>query len=248
MADPRPADTAPELPATVTILIIDDQGEAHQLIELALAYIALEGTCVQLLHAYNRRKAERLLLEQADIHLALLDARMPGGPGSDGHWLIPALLERQILVIPFTIFEDDASTMQEVLGVPPLAKWAAPEAIGQHLEAAIRQRFTGGYTQRAGPWLTFLTREGAVAPDEGVEGPSPDLLDLSATEIGVLLCEAADKTPEVIAQELGLSLSAVYNHRSRLMHKLGVTANPALRRWARRYYRELEQLARKRGN
>jgi DNA-binding NarL/FixJ family response regulator len=247
MSEPRPADHAPNLPERITILIVDDQNDAHQLIELSIKHIELHGSQIQLLHAYNRRKAQQILHEGASIHLALLDARMPGGPGGDGHWLIPTLLERQILVIPFTIFDDDASTMQEVLGVPPLAKWAAPEEIGRHLAAAIAQRFSEGFTLHTGPWLAFLAREETVAPDDSLEAPSPDTLDLSPSEIAVLLCEADDKTPEVMTQELGLSSSTVYGYRSRLMGKLGVTTNPALRRWARQHYRALEQLAGKRG-
>lgn len=246
MSDPRPADTTPILPELVTLLIIDDQDDAHRLIELSLRHIEPAGTRVRLLHAYNRRKAEHLLQQEAAIHLALLDARMPGGPGSDGRWLIPALIKRQILVIPFTVFDDAASAMQDLLDAPALAKWAAPEAIGRHLTAAITRRFAAGFTQQPGPWLTFLAQEGSVAPDESLT-PPPGTLDLSPSEIAILLCEGDDKTPEVIAQELGLSPSTVYGHRSRLMRKLGVTTNPALRRWARQYYRELEQLARKRG-
>lgn len=247
MSEPRPADSEPLLPEPITILIIDDQEDAHRLITLSLSHIEPQGTRVRLLHAYNRRKAEQLLLQEAEIHLALLDARMPGGPGSDGRWLIPALVERQILVIPFTVFDDAASAMQELLGVPALAKWAAPEAIGQNLTAAIARRFSAGFTQQPGPWLTFLAQEGSVAPDGSLDAPPPDRLDLSPSEIAILLCEGDDKTPEVIAQELNLSPSTVYGHRSRLMRKLGVATNPALRRWARQYYRELEQLARKRG-
>lgn len=246
MSDPRPAGNTPILPELVTLLIIDDQDDAHQIVEISLRHIEPQGTRVRLLHAYNRRKAEHLLQQESDIHLALLDARMPGGPGSDGRWLIPALIERQILVIPFTVFDDAASAMQELLDVPALAKWAAPETIGRHLTAAIARRFAAGFTQQPGPWLTFLAQEGSVAPDGSLALP-PGTLDLSPSEIAILLCEGDDKTPEVIAQELGLSPSTVYGHRSRLMRKLGVTTNPALRRWARQYYRELEQLARKRG-
>jgi len=247
MSDYRSAHLIPALPAEITILIIDDQDDAHHLIALSLNYVRLEGASVRLVHAFNRRKAERILQVERGIHLALLDARMPGGPGSDGRWLIPALIDRQILVIPFTVFDDAASAMQELLGVPPLAKWATPEEIGHHLSAAITQRFAAGFTQQAGPWLTFLAHEGSVAPDGGVDAPPPDTLDLSPSEIAILLCEADDKTPEMIAQALNLGLSTVYNHRSRLMNKLGVGANPTMRRWARQYYRELEQLARTRG-
>lgn len=237
----------PALPAVITLLIIDDQHDAHQLIALALAFFQLEGSRIELLHAYNRRSAEKILATPADIHLALLDARMPGGPGSDGRWLIPALIERQILVIPFTVFDDAAAGMQELLGVAPLAKWATPEEIGRHLAAAIVQRFTEGVTQQTSHWLAFLADEGAAAPEAGVDGHHPNTLDLSPSEIAILRCEADDKTPEVIAQELSLSLSTVYGHQSRLMRKLGVSTNPALRRWARHYARELEQFARTRG-
>lgn len=247
MSESRPADSEPIQTELITILIIDDQEDAHQLIKLSIKHIEPQGTQVRLLHAYNRRKAEQLLQQESDIHLALLDARMPGGPGSDGRWLIPVLIERQILVIPFTVFDDAASAMQELLGVPALAKWAAPEEIGRHLATAIARRFSAGFSQQPGPWLTFLAQEGSVAPDGSLEAPALDTLDLSPSEIAVLLCEADDKTLEVIAQELGLSHSTVYGHRSRLMRKLKVTTNPALRRWARQYYRELEQLARKRG-
>lgn len=237
----------PARPAVITLLIIDDQHEAHQLIALALTFVALEGSRVELLHAYNRRSAEKILATTAEIHLALLDAKLPGGPGSDGRWLIPALIERQILVLPFTVFDDAAAVMQEILGVAPLAKWATPEEIGQHLAAAIAQRFTAGVTQQASHWLAFLASERAAAPATEVDGRHPDTLDLSPGEIAILRCEAEDKTPEVIAQELTLSISTVYGHQSRLMHKLGVPNNPALRRWARHYARELEKLARTRG-
>ena len=247
MSESRPTDNELLLPELVTMLIIDDQEDAHQLIKLSLKHIEPQDLQVRLLHAYNRRKAEQLLQQEPEIHLALLDARMPGGPGSDGRWLIPALLERQILVMPFTVFDDAASAMQDLLGVTPLAKWAAPEEIGRHLTAAITKRFSARFAQQPGPWLTFLALEGSVAPDDRLNAPSPGTLDLSPSEIAILLCEGDDKTPEVIAQELGLSPSTVYGHRSRLMRKLGVTTNPALRRWARQHYRELEQLARKRG-
>ena len=244
MSEYHPTDLIPALPEVITILIIDDQGDAHQLIELSLKYVQLGRTRVRLLHAFNRRKAEQIMQEEQEIHLALLDARMPGGPGSDGRWLIPALITKQILVIPFTVFDDAASAMQELLGVPPLAKWSAPEEIGRHLAAAIAQRFAAGFSQQAGSWLTFLANEGSVAPDGSITTPPPDTLDLSPSEIAILLCEADDKTPEMIARDLKLSLSTVYNYRSRLMRKLEIDANPTLRRWARQYYRELEQLAR----
>lgn len=235
------------LPTVITLLIIDDQHDAHQLIELALTFVQLGESRFALLHAYNRRSAEKILANTADIHLALLDAKLPGGPGSDGRWLIPALIERQILVIPFTVLDDAAAGMQEILGVAPLAKWATPEEIGQHLAAAIVQRFTAGVTQQASHWLAFLASERAAAPAAEVDGRHPDTLDFSPSEIAILRCEADDKTVEAIAQELTLSISTVYGHQSRLMHKLGVPNNPALRRWARHYARELEQLARTRG-
>jgi DNA-binding NarL/FixJ family response regulator len=247
MSITRDVDSEPILPELITILIIDDQEDAHQLIKLSLKHIEPRGMKIRLLQAYNRRKAEQLVQQEPDIHLALLDARMPGGPGSDGRWLIPALIERRILVIPFTVFDDAASAMQELLGVPPLAKWADPEEIGQNLTVAVARRFSAGFTQQPGPWLTFLAQEGSVAPDGSLDAPTPGALDLSPSEIAILLCEGEDKTLEVIAQELRLSPSTVYGHRSRLMRKLGVTTNPALRRWARQYFRELEQLARKRG-
>ncbi len=80
-----------------------------------------------------------------------------------------------------------------------------------------------------------------------VEGIHLDEVALSRSEIDVLLLEAMDKTPDAMAHALGISVSTVYGYRSRLMHKLEVRANPALRRWARRYYAELERRARTRG-
>lgn len=235
-APPPPPDTR----ETITILIIDDQEQAHILIALALRHITLDQVRVELRHAYNRRQALRMLREERAIHLALLDAKMPGGPGGDGLWLIPDLVERGILVVPYTVNPAMAALIAGLVDTPPLAKWATPEEIGAHLTDAIRRRMAAVPTPPKSPFLEFLAQERGVAPEVGAEGLHPSEIVLNRSELGLLLLEADSATPAAMAGQLGLSLSTIYQYRSRLTGALGLPDSAALRRWARAHYPTLE--------
>ncbi len=68
---PRASDTAPW-----KILVVDDEGDVHAVVKLVLEGARIEGRTLQMLFAYSRAEALKILEQTPDIALVLLDVVM----------------------------------------------------------------------------------------------------------------------------------------------------------------------------
>lgn len=69
-----------------------------------------------------------------------------------------------------------------------------------------------------------------------------DLTSLTKAEIKILAIVSSDKTSKEIADELGLSVRTVENHRNRASKKLGLSGSHSLVKFAYKHREEIEAL------
>lgn len=74
--DDTPPLAAPESPGPWTVVIVDDEPEIHRVTELALRGFEFEGRSLAIVNAYSGEEAKRVMAEQPDAAVLLLDVVM----------------------------------------------------------------------------------------------------------------------------------------------------------------------------
>ncbi len=192
------------------ILVVDD----HLLIREALRGLFRDiRPDATLLEAPDAAQTMRLLAEQPDIDLVLLDLSLPD---RDGLELLAALRARHpgISVVVLSGFPDRANVVRALdLG----ALGFIPKSAGREVMTnALNQVFSGG---------VYVPPEilSAVAPGGPRPSASPADLGLTERQVDVLALMMQGKSNKAICRLLALAEPTVKNHVTAILKTLGAS-------------------------
>lgn len=204
-------------PNPIRVLLVDDHAVVRNGVRLMLSCeddIAITG------EAANSQEALRLLAEQ-EFDVALLDIAMPGRNGLELQRLMRATKKHPAILFLSTYAEEVYALRALKLGA---AGYLTKDCPGPVLVAAVRKAAAGR------KYLSPALAEKIAIVMEGTHGPSHE--DLSDRELEVMKMIADGKSLVKIAGVLHLSPNTVTTYRSRILHKLGLSNNAELTRYA----------------
>lgn len=191
------------------ILVIDD----HPLIQDALAQLLPHiGSATEVRCAGDAAAAIRILDNEPDVTLVLLDLALPGTRGLD--LLADLMLDYPGVPIVVLSATHDMSTVNAALGAGArgfVPKTADPAV----LLDAIRQVSAGG---------AYRTDDVTSAPDRDGVHIHPDELGLTARQADVLKLLVQGKPNKLICRDLNLSEGTVKVHISAILKALKVSS------------------------
>ena len=191
------------------ILVIDD----HPLIQDALAQLLPQlGTGIEVRGASDAATATRILDNEPDVALVLLDLALPGTRGLD--LLADLMLDYPGVPIVVLSATHDMSTVNAALGAGArgfVPKTADPAA----LLDAIRQVCAGG---------AYRTDDVTQMPGRDGVHIRPDELGLTARQADVLKLLVQGKPNKLICRDLKLSEGTVKVHISAILKALHVSS------------------------
>jgi DNA-binding NarL/FixJ family response regulator len=191
------------------ILVIDD----HPLIQDALSQLLPQlGTAIEVRCAADAAAATRILDNEPDVTLVLLDLALPGTRGLD--LLADLLLDYPGVPIVVLSATHDMSTVNAALGAGArgfVPKTADPAV----LLDAIRQVSEGG---------AYRTDDVTAAPDRDGVHIHPEELGLTARQADVLKLLVQGKPNKLICRDLKLSEGTVKVHISAILKALKVSS------------------------
>ena len=198
------------------ILVADD----HALIREALRHVLkeLDGD-VTVLEALDGGSACRLVNENPELDLLLLDLNLPGTSG----FATLAELRREHAALPVVILsaQEDAHTMRAALdgGAMGFIPKSANNAV---MLSALRLVLSGG---RYVPPELLNASPGTMLADTTLSAPkSPADLGLTERQLDVLALMAQGKSNKQICRELGLAEATVKIHVTAILRTLKVTS------------------------
>jgi two-component system invasion response regulator UvrY len=200
------------------ILLVDD----HEVVRRGLQQILAEklpGARIGAAESY----AEALdLLSREDWHLALVDVNLPGRSGLE---LLEELRRRwpRLPVLMVSAYPEEEFALRSVrLGA---SGYVTKDSASDELMAAVHKALAGGR------YVTATLAEKLASYLGGDERQEPHEL-LSARELQVLRLVASARTLKEIGAELHLSEKTIATYRARISHKLGLSTNVELTRYA----------------
>jgi DNA-binding NarL/FixJ family response regulator len=198
------------------ILVADD----HALIREALRRVLkeLDGD-VTVLEARDGGSACRLVNENPELDLLLLDLNLPGTSG----FATLAELRRDHAALPVVILsaQEDGTTMRAALdgGAMGFIPKSASNAV---MLSALRLVLSGG---RYVPPELLNASPGTMLADTTLSAPkSPADLGLTERQLDVLALMAQGKSNKQICRELGLAEATVKIHVTAILRTLKVTS------------------------
>ena len=198
------------------ILVADD----HALIREALRHVLkeLDGD-VTVLEALDGGSACRLVNENPELDLLLLDLNLPGTSG----FVTLAELRRDHAALPVVILsaQEDGTTMRAALdgGAMGFIPKSASNAV---MLSALRLVLSGG---RYVPPELLNASPGTMLADTTLSAPkSPADLGLTERQLDVLALMAQGKSNKQICRELGLAEATVKIHVTAILRTLKVTS------------------------
>jgi DNA-binding NarL/FixJ family response regulator len=198
------------------ILVADD----HALIREALRHVLkeLDGD-VTVLEARDGGSTCRLVNENVDLDLLLLDLNLPGTSG----FATLAELRRDHAALPVVILsaQEDAATMRAALdrGAMGFIPKSANNAV---MLSALRLVLSGG---RYVPPELLNAAPGVALSDAPLSAPkSPAELGLTERQLDVLALMAQGKSNKQICRDLGLAEATVKIHVTAILRTLKVAS------------------------
>ena len=190
------------------ILVVDD----HVLIREALRGLFKElKPDATVLEAPDAAQAVRLLADQPDVALILLDLSLPD---RDGLTLLAELRERYpgISVVVLSGFPDRANVVR---ALEHGALGFIPKSAGREvMTSALNLVFSGG---------VYIPPEILGTPNAATPQPSPTDLGLTERQVDVLALMMQGKSNKAICRRLDLAEPTVKNHVTAILKALGVS-------------------------
>jgi len=161
------------------------------------------------------------LVESESPDIVILDVNMPE---LDGFEVIRELRRRQLSpeIVMLTMHKDEGM-FSKALALGARGYVIKDSAAGDIVQCLHAVRRGQNYTSAA--VTTFLVKKAGSKPAEGIAALTP-------AERNVLRMIADYKTSRRIAEELGVSLKTIENHRTNISSKLGVHGSHALIKFA----------------
>jgi DNA-binding NarL/FixJ family response regulator len=205
-------------PSTLNILIADD----HEIVRRGLrSLLSTEFPGAQIAEAGDARETAALLARQS-WDLLLLDINMPGRSGLEVLHDVKRLCPRTPVLVLSVNPEAEFALRALKLGA---AAYLNKQSDAAELLAALRKILAGG---------KYLTAKLAqqLADTLGEDLQQEPHQALSNRELEVLRLIAAGQTLKEIAATLALSETTIGTYRARLAHKMGLSTNVELTRYA----------------
>ena len=187
------------------ILVIDD----HPLIQDALSQLLPQlGEAIVVRSAPDAESATRILDDEPDVALILLDLALPGARGLD----VLADLMQDYPGVPVVVLSatHDRATVNAALAAGARG-FVAKTADARELLDAIRQVREGG---------DYLTSDITLVPDGDGVRIAPGALGLTARQADVLMLMIQGKPNKLICRDLRLSEGTVKVHVSAILKAL----------------------------
>lgn len=200
------------------ILIVDD----HEVVRRGLHQILVERLPGAHVGAAERYEAAIDLLTREPWDLALVDVNLPGRSGLE---LLEETKRRwpRLPVLMVSAYPEQELALRSIrLGA---SGYVTKDSASDELVAAARKALAGGRYVTAAvaeKLASYLGGDGTDAPHEL----------LSARELQVLRLVASARTLKEIGAELHLSEKTISTYRTRISHKLGLSTNVELTRYA----------------
>jgi two-component system, NarL family, invasion response regulator UvrY len=200
------------------ILIVDD----HYIVRKGLVSILTEiPDTVDVVEAGSGEEALAKIAEEA-FDLVLLDIALPGKNG------LEALKEIKILkpalpVLMLSMHPEEQYAVQSLRA--GASGYLTKGSVADELMLAIQKVLAGG--KYIGALFAEKLAYGLISNAE-----KPPHETLSNREYQVFLLIAAGKSPRIIAKEMELNVKTVNTFRSRLLHKMLLSGNAELTRYA----------------
>jgi two-component system, NarL family, invasion response regulator UvrY len=207
-----------EVTVLTRILIVDD----HFIVRKGLVSILTEvPDSVEVEEAGSGEEALEKV-QKAEFDLVLLDIALPGKRGLEVLKEMKAL-KPALPVLMLSMHPEEQYAVQSLRA--GASGYLTKGSVADELMLAIHKVLDGG--KYVGALLAEKLAYGLISNSE-----KPPHETLSSREYQVLLLIARGKTPRVIAQEMGLSVRTVNTFRARLLHKMTLTSNAELTRYA----------------
>lgn len=200
------------------ILIVDD----HFIVRKGLVAILTEiPDAVEVVEAESGEEA-LAKVHESGYDLVLLDIALPGKRGLEVLREMKAAFP-QLPVLMLSMHPEEQYAVQSLRA--GASGYLTKGSVADELMLAIQKVLKGG--RYIGAVFAEKLAYGVISNSD-----KPLHETLSGREYQVLLLIAAGKTPRLIAQHMSLNVKTVNTFRSRLLHKMNLTSNAELARYA----------------
>lgn len=200
------------------ILVVDD----HEVVRRGLEQILAERLPGAHVGTADRYPLALDLLSRERWDLALVDVNLPGRSGLE---LLEEVRRRwpRLPVLMVSAYPEEEFALRSIrLGA---SGYVTKDSAADELVAAVRKALAGGHYVTA----TLAERLASHLGGDGAQAPH-ELL--SARELQVLRLVASARTLKEIGADLHLSEKTIATYRTRISHKLGLSTNVELTRYA----------------
>ena len=200
------------------VLIVDD----HFIVRKGLVSILTEiPDTVQVTEAGSGEEALEVV-QETQFDLVLLDIALPGKNGLQVLKEMK-LLKPELPVLMLSMHPEEQYAVQSLRA--GASGYLTKGSVADELMRAIQKVLSGG--KYLGAQFAEKLAYGLISNTE-----KPRHEALSGREFQVLLLIASGKTPRAIAQEMSLNVKTVNTFRARLLHKMMLSSNAELTRYA----------------
>lgn len=205
----------------IRVMLVDD----HELIRIALAKILGEAKDVQVIAEASSGEEALDKARRDKPEVIILDVEMPGMGGIEAAQRLSAMPWKPRIIVVSVHARDPYPRRLLEAG----AMGYLPKGVGaDEVLAAVRSVAKGR------PYLSPEIAS-AMAMESLSRGGKSPLDMLSRREIQVMLMLTQGHSPQVIAENLNVSIKTVFTHRYRIYEKLGVDNDVALTHLALRH-------------
>jgi DNA-binding NarL/FixJ family response regulator len=195
------------------LLVVDDDDRIRSLLKRYLSGLGYSVT--EASDAASARK----LMDALTFDLVILDVMMPG---EDGVSLTRSVRgERDTPIILLTALGDPSHRIEGLTAGADdyLGKPFEPEELVAQVESSLRQ-------------ANRLMRFGNKPPEDGTRLYVPSTVELTPTEMKVVLLVAQGMSNREIAEKLNVSQRTIESHVSNMLNKTNLHNRTELARWA----------------
>jgi two-component system invasion response regulator UvrY len=202
----------------IRLVIADD----HELIREGVKKIIRSSADLRVVGEAADLAQTIALVAQHQPDLVVLDISLPGHDGLDG------LVELRgqypgLRIVMLSMYSEERYALAALKA--GACGYVTKTMAAEELVTAIRRVAAG--SNYIGPRLAELLAQGAYAPE-----PAAPHLGLTAREGQILALIGAGLQVKQVAAELAISVSSVNTYRNRIFHKMGLSSNAALIRYA----------------
>jgi DNA-binding NarL/FixJ family response regulator len=202
----------------IRLVIADD----HELIREGVKKIIRSSPDLRVVGEAADLSQTIALVAQHQPELVVLDISLPGYDGLEGL----AELRGQypgLRVVMLSMYSEERYALAALKA--GACGYVTKTMAAEELVTAIRRVAAGG--NYIGPRLAELLAQGACGSE-----PAAPHLSLTAREGEILALIGSGLQVKQVAGELGISVSSVNTYRNRIFHKMGLSSNAALIRYA----------------